>query len=508
MLTYNSTSEKSMAPPFFLLLLSLVLIPTSVVVGLQHLHEEDGFISVVISDKGLDFAKQFLIEQAIASIVPYQLSDIEKKVNVPLIGKAQVILSEITIKDIKINASSVNTGESSIVLIVSGATADLTMNWRYNARTSLVPIGISDSGTATVKVEDLQVGLTVNLRNQEGTLELILLDYGCKVGDLSIKLSGGAAWLYQVILDVFEGNIASAVEEAISKKISEGITQLDTLLQSLPKTVSLDKTAVLNVSFVGNPVLTNSSIELEINGLFTGTSGILVPQTYHRGSEISVPRPGSPRMIEISVHENVLKSAFSVYFTADSMQWIIDELPDQALLNTAEWRFIVPQLYKQYPNADMNINVSISSAPVIQVTNKNIEAAIIVDVIINVLEAGEVIPVVCISVEISASVDVEIAKSNIAGRLALDKFSIYLKWSKIGKLHIQMIQSVVSSVLKTVIIPFLNSQLKRGIPLPMLNGFALQNAGTLYTHPWVTVSTDVAFLGHSYLRQKTAYDVL
>ncbi|KAE9584125.1 putative bactericidal permeability-increasing protein, alpha/beta [Lupinus albus] len=68
--------------------------------------------------------------------------------------------------------------------------------------------------------------------------------------------------------------------------------------------------------------------------------------------------------------------------------------------------------------------------------------------------------------------------------------------------------SVVSSVLKTVLIPFLNSQLKRGIPLPMLNGFALENAGILYAHPWVTVSTDVAFLGHSYLKQKTAYDVI
>lgn len=48
------------------------------------------------------------------------------------------------------------------------------------------------------KVEDLQVGLTVNLRNQEGTLKLILLDYGCDVGELSIKMNGGAAWLYQV----------------------------------------------------------------------------------------------------------------------------------------------------------------------------------------------------------------------------------------------------------------------------------------------------------------------
>ncbi|MCH98149.1 LBP/BPI/CETP family carboxy-terminal domain protein, partial [Trifolium medium] len=118
-------------------------------------------------------------------------------------------------------------------------------------------------------VEDLQVGLTVNLTNQEGTLKLILLDYGCDVGELSIKVNGGAAWLYQVLVDAFKANIGSAVEDAVSKKISEGIPTLDDLLQTLPKTILLDETAVLNVSFVGNPVLSNSSIELGINGLFT-----------------------------------------------------------------------------------------------------------------------------------------------------------------------------------------------------------------------------------------------
>jgi hypothetical protein len=48
------------------------------------------------------------------------------------------------------------------------------------------------------KVEGMQVGLTLNLKNQEGGLKLSLLDHGCYVGDLYIKLNGGAAWLYQV----------------------------------------------------------------------------------------------------------------------------------------------------------------------------------------------------------------------------------------------------------------------------------------------------------------------
>ncbi|KAJ1380409.1 Lipid-binding serum glycoprotein, C-terminal [Sesbania bispinosa] len=400
-----------MAPSILLILLSLLLIPTS---GYVQPHE-DSFISGVISDKGLDYAKDLLIEKGVASIVLLQLPEIEKSVQVPLVGKAKVVLSEITIKDIQINSSSVKTGESGIVLVVSGATANLSMRWRYSCSTWLIPIGISDSGTASVKVKGMQVGLTVNLRNLEGTLKLTLLDYGCYVGDLSIKLDGGASWLYQLLVDAFEVNIASAVEEAISDKIREGIGKLDNLLQSLPKQISLDKTSALNVSFVGNPVLSNSSIAIAINGLFIGRNEALVPQVFQKGLKISAACGGLPKMIKVSIHENVFKSASLVYFNAGKMQLIIDELPNQAILNTAEWRFIVPQLYKQYPNDDMQLNISVSSPPLIQVTYQDIGATIFVDITIDVLEGGEVIPVACISVDISASCAVEIVRDKIAG---------------------------------------------------------------------------------------------
>lgn len=136
-----------MAPSICFLLLSLLFLSSS-----TSGTDEEGFISVIISDKGLDFAKDILIDQAVASIVQSQLPQIEKTVQVPLVGKAKVVLSDITINDIQVNSSSVNTGETGIALVVSGATADLSLKWRYSVSSWLVPIGISDSGTATVKV--------------------------------------------------------------------------------------------------------------------------------------------------------------------------------------------------------------------------------------------------------------------------------------------------------------------------------------------------------------------
>nr|AFK49298.1 unknown [Medicago truncatula] len=153
----------------------------------------------------------------------------------------------------------------------------------------------------------------------------------------------------------------------------------------------------------------------------------------------------------------------------------------------------------------MNLNVSVSSPPVIKVSDQDVGVTISIDLIVDVLEAGEVIPVACISVDISASCDAEIVRNSLTGRLKLKKFSTDLKWSKIGKLHMSVIQSLSPTALKTVLIPYLNSQLKRGIPLPILNGFTLENARIFYTPPWIAVCSDVTFLGDYYFRHHLAY---
>lgn len=89
---------------------------------------------------------------------------------------------------------------------------------------------------------------------------------------------------------------------------------LDKTLQSLPKQISLDKITALNVSFVGNPVLSNSSVAIAINGLVTGKDEVLVPQGYQKGLKVSSACGGLPKMIKVSIHENVFKSASLVYY--------------------------------------------------------------------------------------------------------------------------------------------------------------------------------------------------
>ncbi|OVA20051.1 Lipid-binding serum glycoprotein [Macleaya cordata] len=482
-----------MAPTIFFILIALFIIPAN-----AHLQQsnEDGFISMVISEKGLNFAKDLLIKQAISSLTPLQLPIIEKSVKIPFIGSVHMALSNITIYQVNVSSSSVNLNDTGISIVASGATANLSMNWYYSYTSWVfVPIEISDKGKASIQVEGMEMGLTLGLENQGGTLKLALMECGCIVKDLSIILDGGASWFYQGLVNAFEGQIRAAVESSIGKKIQEGILKLDSLLQTFPKEIPVDDIASLNVSFVSQPLLDDSSIGFEIDGLFTATDKEIVPNYYHKNSQPSVASDGPSKMLEISLDEAVFNSASIVYFNAESLRWIVKKVPDQSLLNTAGWRFIVPQLYRKYPNDDMQLNVSLSTPPVIRISSHKIDATIYSDMIIEVLDANEIIPVACISVMVSASGSAEISRNNLGGSVDLDDFTLALKWSKIGNFHMYLIQSVMWTFIKTVALPYANSHLRKGFPLPIVRGFTLQNADLLYTDSRIMICSDVAFTG-------------
>ncbi|XP_021906076.1 putative BPI/LBP family protein At3g20270 isoform X2 [Carica papaya] len=294
----------------FFLFLSLWFIPST-----THLQsDEEGFISVLISSKGLEFAKNFLIEKALSSMIPLQLSDFEKKVKIPAIGQVQILLSDITLYSFEIASSDVETGEGDIVFVAKDAAGNLSMNWAYSYRPRFVPIAISDDGDALVQVEGIKVEIAVTLKDRDGTLRVSPLHCQCHVKDISIEMDGGASWLYQGVVDAFQWKIVSAVEDAVCKKVREGIDKLDLLLQSVPKQKRIDNIASLNITFVNNPVLSSSSIELEIDGLFTTNKQIMFSEYYNEGSRRSGFCNHLPRMVEFSLQENVFNSAAFVYF--------------------------------------------------------------------------------------------------------------------------------------------------------------------------------------------------
>ncbi len=74
----------------------------------------------------------------------------------------------------------------------------------------------------------------------------------------------------------------------------------------------------------------------------------------------------------------------------------MDELPQQSLLNTAFWKWVIPQLYKKYPNEDMALDFSVSGAPQVDFTKDGANALAAADLTILVKTDNGSVPVACL----------------------------------------------------------------------------------------------------------------
>lgn len=116
------------------------------------------------------------------------------------------------------------------------------------------------------------------------------------------------------MIDAFEEQIGSAVENAITKKLKEGILKLDSFLQALPKEIPLDDNGSLNVTLVNAPLLSNSSIGFEINGLFAPRKRVPVLKYSEKDSQSQSSCSDKLKMLGISLDETVFNSASGLYF--------------------------------------------------------------------------------------------------------------------------------------------------------------------------------------------------
>nr|GEV55254.1 Toll/interleukin-1 receptor (TIR) domain-containing protein [Tanacetum cinerariifolium] len=82
--------------------------------------------------------------------------------------------------------------------------------------------------------------------------------------------------------------------------------------------------------------------------------------------------------------------------------------------------------------------------------------------------------------DIEASGFAGISASTLAGGINLSQLTMSLKWSNIGTLHMTLVQTAMSTLLKKIIVPVVNLRLRVGYTLPDFHGYGLQNTSIIY----------------------------
>lgn len=115
-------------------------------------------------------------------------------------------------------------------------------------------------------------------------------------------------------VDAFHNHIRTAVENAITRRITEGVSKLDELLQKIPRKINVDKFVALNVTLVNGPLYGNSSVEFDVNGLFILLDKVPELNYLLNHPHFSLGCGGASKMLLISFDEVVFNSASAVLF--------------------------------------------------------------------------------------------------------------------------------------------------------------------------------------------------
>ncbi|GLJ47028.1 hypothetical protein SUGI_0992860 [Cryptomeria japonica] len=143
----------------FLILIPLFLGISNGCQGLSDAYskgaEDRGFMQITVSEKGLNFVKTILVQQALQSLVLLHIPVIKKSFYFPLIAHFNAEVYNSSIVNVEVPVSSIQLGTEGINIITSEVEVNLTMQWKYYYTTWLVPDPVSDEGRAFVTVRSL-----------------------------------------------------------------------------------------------------------------------------------------------------------------------------------------------------------------------------------------------------------------------------------------------------------------------------------------------------------------
>ncbi|XP_067287199.1 bactericidal permeability-increasing protein-like [Pseudorasbora parva] len=451
-------------------------------------------VKVSLTKEALEYGRQIgitSIQQKLRSIKVPDISGTEK---VAPIGKVQYSFTGMQIVNLGLPKSALGlVPDTGVMLSIDHAYINLHGNWRVKYLRI-----IKDSGSFDLAVNELTISTTIAVMSDDtGRPTVSMTNCAASVGSVKIKFHGGASWLYNLFSSFINKALRNALQKQICLLVADSIAEMNPHLKTLNVLAKVDQYAEIDYSMVGSPVISNTSIDLDLKGEF-----------YNIGQHKEPPFSPTPfslpcqdtNMMYIGVSAFSINSAGFVYHSAGALRLYItdDMIPSGSPihLNTRTFGTFIPQIAKMYPGLMMKLLVETVKEPIITFERNNMTVQASSTVTAYAIQPNSTLSsLFVLNLEGSVSADIYVTELKLAGNVSLNKIYMSLAKSYVGPFQVTSLDNIFKIVLKVAVIPKINARLQEGYPLPAIGKMQLVNSQLQVLKDYLLIGTDVQFMG-------------
>jgi len=459
---------------------------------------ETGVVACV-GQRGITSVVDSIIPLSVAKLLNATIPDITQRTHVSVIGEVEVSLKNTKMEQFSVkNASIITQKPTTLIVSAKGISFHATTEWHYKKLHGIPKV--SDSGHGRISSSSTDVAVSVALGGDTTTGRPKATITQCKVAinNLDISLSGGASWLYNVLISLFKGSIENAISKTICKDVSDSIQPLiDKTLATVPIQQPIGNGLAVDYGLSKDSVVVddNGSLSLSSVGEFYAEKK---GPGYTPGTPSAMTLSGKVPMIEVLISEWTLQSVSTGSLYAGILSLAIDKdnapAVAAAFFVSGFYKDNVPGLVSRYGfDDDMSMIVSASTAPKVYITSASgatVKASALLEFFAKNTTTGKFDFTFSVTLDIQLSAQISVKNNNITGELTVESLTAKVGTSSVGQINIDGINEIFNFV-AAMGVDLLNEQLDDGIPLPSVAGLNYINPQITFKDGFLSVSSDI-----------------
>ncbi|XP_064377331.1 BPI fold-containing family B member 4-like [Dromaius novaehollandiae] len=344
-----------------------------------------------------------------------------------------------------------------------------------------------DGGSAAAGLLRAQVKANVTARarlvqDATGAVKLVIEDCKTLLGDISIRVGPKLPVLDQAL----KGVLGSALPKLLCPVVNTVLGTLNSLLGTVTSVLPLGALGNLQYTLGSLPIISDKSIQLDLNLLVRDAEGNVVDQGLGQAVAVSLPPPAAG-VSQLSIPQAALSAvlgllrgsgAFDADVTAAALGSVSGQGSSNALLSTSTLLSLLPQLSAEIPESlPLALRVQSTGAPVVSLRDGKATARVAASITALAQRPGSPPqPLFTLDADIDLNVGASLSGDKLQATLAVESISLRQADSRIGNISVSLLERWVRDVLEAGYLPAVNKALNVGVPLPKLFNMNFEGA--------------------------------